>query len=92
MAKAGRKTLVAKAGGVCVRSGVVGFGVGLVSGVGKSSNAVSSGRFCNEKKEIMTYFRISVVLVTRSLVKKVGVMIVFQAFGQQDMGRMPRRV
>ena len=43
------KTLVAKAGGVCVRSGVVGVGVGLVSGVGRSSNAVSSGRFFDEK-------------------------------------------
>ena len=83
---------MAKAGGVCVRSGVVGVGVGLVSGVGRSSNAVSSGRLCDEKTRnygVFSNFRSSGNAVDR---RKGRSYCVFQPFGLQDMGRMPCRV
>ena len=83
---------MAKAGGVCVRSGVVGVGVGLVSGVGRSSNAVSSGRLFDEKTRnywVFSNFRSSGNAVVR---KKVGIIGFFRPFGLQDMDLIPCRV
>ena len=45
-----------------------------------------------KKVEIMAFFRIFVLLVTLSFVKKVGVMLFFRPFGLQDMDLMPCRV
>ena len=60
---------MAKAGGVFVRSDVVGVGVGrsdvvgvgvgFVSGVGRSSNAVSSGLLFDEKTKNYSIYKIN---------------------------------